>query len=205
MKFVCTSDTHLLRPEMPEGDVMLHAGDMTLDGTLYQLRAVCRWLKNLPHKYKVVIAGNHDFCLNNKDREESEQELADAGAIYLRDKLLMIDNINIWGSPWSLRWYDWAFQGNEEELESYLAAIPEGTDIVMTHGSPYGILDKTSRGDLVGSKAIAARIAELKPKLHLFGHIHESYGVLKIDETTYINASYASYDRDDTDPIIFEI
>jgi Icc-related predicted phosphoesterase len=102
----------------------------------------------------------------------------------------MIDGINIWGSPVSPWFYDWAFNRKRgDDIRKHWDKIPPSTDILITHGPPYGILDKTKRGELVGCKDILPLIEKIKPRLHVFGHIHEENGMKKIGETIFVNGS----------------
>lgn len=189
MRFVALSDTHGFHPriEVPDGDVLLHAGDCTNQGRLHELEDFNRFLEGLPHTHKVVIAGNHDFCFERQP-EESAQILT--AATYLLDGAVEIEGIKIYGSPWQPEFFDWAFNlPRGPELARKWAAIPGDTDILMTHGPPQGILDETSAGDAVGCADLLERLADLSVKVHLFGHIHEGYGEEVRGGTRYLNAS----------------
>lgn len=195
MKIVCISDTHGCMPPTPPGDLLIHAGDLTMKGTPRQLEAAIEWLKAQPQKHKIVIAGNHDFCL-----QEGRWARFHFGPsiTYLQDSMAEVEGLRIWGSPWTLRFYDWAFMKNEMALAELYAAVPP-CDILITHGPPFGILDEVPRGggvfrENVGATATLELVHRIKPKLHVFGHIHEGHGIIKYDDlpTTFVNASYCT-------------
>ncbi|PIQ25197.1 metallophosphoesterase [bacterium (Candidatus Blackallbacteria) CG17_big_fil_post_rev_8_21_14_2_50_48_46] len=193
MRLVCISDTHGRHAELtiPEGDLLLHAGDFSKRGKPSEIEDFNAWLKTLPHPHKIVIAGNHDFLF--EQAPEQARKLLNA-ALYLEDSGVEIDGLKIWGSPVSPRFFDWAFNRSRgEEIRRHWQQIPHATDLVLVHGPPAGILDKTWLGQSVGCKDLNQALAQIRPKAVVFGHIHESYGVLKHAETLYINAS--SLDR----------
>lgn len=207
-KIVCISDTHALHKnikDIPDGDILIHAGDLTNKGELKDVESFNSWLKKLPHKHKIVIAGNHDFCFEQKNIAAREL-LTDA--TYLQDSFIILENLKIYGSPWQPWFYDWAFNLRRgEPLKAVWQQIPEDTDILITHGPPYGILDKTDNGDLVGCEELIKRIEKLrKLKLHVFGHIHEAYGQHKINNVSFVNASTCTLQYNPTnDAIVVEI
>jgi Icc-related predicted phosphoesterase len=145
-----------------------------------------RWLGTLPHRHKVIIAGNHDFLL---EEDSSARSLFDH-AIYLQDSECQIEGIRIYGSPWQPRFFDWAFNLDRgEPLRRMWAKIPSKIDLLLTHGPPHGILDLTSRGLQVGCEELLAALDRVRPRAHVFGHIHECYGQRERDGTLYVNAS----------------
>jgi predicted phosphohydrolase len=189
LRVVCISDTHMQcrRVEVPPGDVLIHAGDLTTSGTLEQLASEVAWLRRLPHTHKVVIAGNHDFCFER--HSAAAQDLCD-GLTYLQDQEATVAGLRIYGSPWQPRFFDWAFNlGRGEPLRRVWDRIPEGLDLLVTHGPPRSIGDRTSDGDSVGCDDLLAATRRTAPQFHIFGHIHEGYGVHRDGPTTYVNAS----------------
>jgi Icc-related predicted phosphoesterase len=193
MKIVCISDTHLMHLEhdmnIPDGDILIHAGDATFIGKLHEVAQFNEWFSALPHKYKIFVAGNHDFLF---ERNQSVAlQLLDSSIIYLQDKMVEIEGLKIYGAPWQPRFYDWAF--NLDRGASMLGKwqqIPDGIDILVTHGPPYGIGDKTPRGELVGCEDLLREITtRIKPRVHVFGHIHEGYGRYDVDGIIYLNSS----------------
>lgn len=188
-RLVFLSDTHARHhkiPVVPEGDILLHAGDLTNWGSLADVEHFNGWLGRLPHKHKVVIAGNHDFCFE-KDPERAVALLTNAH--YLQDQSLELEGLKLYGSPWQPRFCNLAFNLDRgPKLAAVWDKIPEGTDILLTHGPPHGQLDRTRDGLAVGCEDLARRLLTVRPRVHLFGHIHEGYGMVR-GETTYVNAS----------------
>lgn len=188
MKIVCISDTHGGHDKMriPDGDLLLHAGDMSKRGKEPEIRDFDAWLGTLPHRYKVIIAGNHDFLF------ESDPTFAASlitNAIYLNDSEVTIEGLRIWGSPVTPWFYDWAFNRfRGADIRPHWDLIPAGIDILMTHGPPANILDCTISGKSVGCEDLSEAIARVRPRLHLFGHIHEAYGIAHQNQIQYINA-----------------
>lgn len=109
---------------------------------------------------------------------------------YLCDTDITIEGLNIWGSPITPWFFDWAFNRKKgEEICRHWKLIPENTDILITHGAPFGILDRTESGVNAGCEDLLAEIDLIKPKYHLFGHIHEWYGMRESTHTTFVNGS----------------
>ncbi len=183
MKIVIFSDTHGYPIDLPDGDLLLFCGDACIAGTLEEISKFNSYLGTQSHKHKVMIAGNHDIMF---EKSHLVRQLI-TSAIYLQDETVNIEGINIYGSPWQPSFMDWAFGlDTEEELKAKWDLIPNNTDILMTHCPPRGILDRAFDGKHHGCLQLKKAF---KPKLHAFGHIHESYGQLKLDGTTYVNAS----------------
>lgn len=190
MRLVIVSDTHnqLSKFDIPDGDVLLHCGDFCGRGDMNELQRFHADLLSLPHKHKVVIAGNHDWpfeIANDAARAVLE------GVTYLQDDGIVIEGVKIYGSPWQPAFMNWAFNLPRagRELAQKWALIPDDTDILMTHGPPYGILDRTRTGRQVGCELLRKRVETIKPRLHCFGHIHEAYGEEQLNETLFVNAS----------------
>src|SRR5262245_14069279 len=181
MKVVLLSDTHNLhdRIEVPEADLLIHAGDATMKGRLEEVLAFDAWLGTLPHRHKVVVAGNHDFLFERQPREARQ---ALRNAVYLQDSGVEIEGLAIWGSPWQPWFHDWAFNLERgEPLRAVWSRIPEGTDVLVTHGPPYGILDEVlpsphgpPQDPHAGCEDLLAAVRRIRPRVHLFGHIHEA-------------------------------
>jgi Icc-related predicted phosphoesterase len=190
LRIVCLSDTHnkLSSIAVPDGDILVHAGDFCGHGRLNEVKMFNEEIGKLPHKHKIVIAGNHDWPLERQPQEARELL---TNVIYLQDESFEIEGLNFYGSPWQPEFFSWAFNlpRNSAKLAEKWDMIPAGTDIVITHGPPHGILDKTSSGHLAGCELLRKRLEVLKPQAHVFGHIHEGYGTHKQDETLFVNAS----------------
>ena len=188
MRLVCISDTHGWDSvSIPDGDVLVHAGDLTSAGALDEIERTHAWLASMPHAHKVVIAGNHDFAF---ERRPEEARALMTGVTYLEDEAHEIDGVRFYGSPWQPRFHDWAFNLDRgAPLEAVWAKIPDDTDVLVTHGPPYGILDTIHSGQPVGCEALRDALARVKPRVHVFGHIHEAYGQVEQDGIRFVNAS----------------
>jgi Icc-related predicted phosphoesterase len=188
MRIVCVSDTHGRHDltAVPDGDILVHAGDLTRRGRLADVEAFDRWLAALPHRHKLVVAGNHDFCFQETPAEARARL---TNATYLEDAGCAIGGVTFHGSPWTPLFFDWAFMLPDADLAAKWALIPAGVDVLVTHGPPHGVLDWTNRKEHAGSLTLFRRAVEVKPRLHVFGHIHEAAGRADIDGTTFLNAS----------------
>ncbi len=189
MKIVFLSDTHAQhrKADIPDGDIFLHGGDVT-SGREDQMLDFLDWFLALPHPYKVFIGGNMDRMLETEP--EKYRAMLPAGAWYLENEGLEIEGLKIWGSPMIPNFVGAFNRSRGAELDAYWAQIPEGLDILLTHTPPAGILDRTSLGLSVGCAGLRARVERVKPRFHLFGHIHEAYGRKEVGSTSFINGSF---------------
>lgn len=191
-RLVCLSDTHckLSRIDVPDGDVLVHAGDATNMGSHDEVAQFAAQLKRLPHAHKVVIAGNHDWLFARRPAL-ARRLIEDAGAIYLEDSAATVAGLRFWGGPWQPAFCNWAFNlPRGPELAAKWAAIPDAVDVLVTHGPPRGVLDSVRPGaPALGCADLADAIARVRPRVHVFGHIHGGAGVLERDGTTFVNAS----------------
>jgi predicted phosphodiesterase len=178
---VCTSDTHNNLPlDIPTGEILIHAGDMTQNGTLEEIQSSLDWLNSLPHPHKIVIAGNHDVLLDDNGPHGdpvAKASLNWGNIIYLDSKSTTVScangrRLNLYGSPLTPKQGNWAFQYPRNK-DIWQSKIPADTDILITHGPPKCHLDV----GLSGCKSLLDEIWRKKPRLHVFGHIHAGYGV----------------------------
>lgn len=199
MRLVMISDTHGFHEqlEIPDGDVLVHAGDFCLHGEAAELEAFDRFLGALPHSSKLVVAGNHDFCMQAAGVKAAALL---SNADYLIDSGCVIDGMNFWGSPWQPIFLDMAFNLPAAALRQRWAEIPEDTDVLITHTPPRDILDLTSLGISAGCDELARRLESVQPKLHVFGHIHEGYGIQATPSTTFVNACSCTLDYQPSQP-----
>jgi Icc-related predicted phosphoesterase len=184
-----TSDLHGFLPDVPSCDLLLLAGDLCPDlnerdqarwlGTDFRA-----WLRKLPAREIVAIAGNHDFVFQN--RPELVPRLP---WHYLLDSAVTVEGLKIWGTPWQPVFFDWAFNLPEPDLEKKWQLIPEDIDILLLHGPPHGYGDLTTRNIRTGSPSLTRRIEELQPRLAICGHIHEARGEYRIGQTLLANIS----------------
>ena len=203
MRIVCIADTHGLHGQfgLPDGDVLIHAGDSCNTGNKGDVVRFAKWLGKLPHQWKIVIAGNHDWFFQKQP--DFARSYIEQNAIYLQDSGCEIEGLKFWGSPWQPWFMDWAFNLPRKgaRLREMWNQIPFDTDVLITHCPPHSILDEVhpriGGWDLeqqkgsgpLGCEELAIRLKAVCPKLHVFGHIHDSYGHLVKDGTTYVNAS----------------
>lgn len=191
MRIVCLSDTHGQHSgvRLPEGDLLIHAGDLSARGTREEIISFLQWFSRLPHRYKVFTGGNHDFFLEK--HPAIFRILVPDNCHYLEDSPVVIEGITIWGSPITPFFFDWAFNRHRgAAIQKHWDMIPPHTDILVTHGPPLGILDRTAKGVAVGCEHLQQKVGEIKPRLHVFGHIHEAAGMVQRAGTTFVNASY---------------
>lgn len=221
MKIVMISDTHgqHRKVRVPEGDVLIHAGDICMSVGLRMNQVKEKhantlddfndWLGELPHKHKLVIGGNHDILLEACPPDI--QKLALSNATYLQDSGLTIDGVNFWGAPWTPWFGDMAFVfKSREALREKWALIPEDTHVLITHGPPYGVLDKVPRRggppEYTGCPELAKRVKVVNPTLHVFGHIHVAAGSFRKAPIYFCNASMANENHEVIrDPQTFEV
>jgi Icc-related predicted phosphoesterase len=195
------SDTHTkhdkLNGFLPGGDILLHSGDLTSRGYITEIENFMKWYDNINnYDTKVFIAGNHDFGFQD-DNQKLRGLLTGYKTIdYLQDELMMVgedyDNmVKIWGSPWQPEFHNWAFNlPRGEKIKEKWDMIPVETDILITHGPAFGKLDYVSYDRKnVGCEDLLLKIQEIKPKIHLCGHIHEGRNIVFSDGTLYVNAS----------------
>ena len=206
MRCVAVSDTHGKYAELsiPDGDVFIHAGDILKWGLIEELTDFNDWLASLPHQYKLVIAGNHDWCF---ERTPSKAAEIMTNGVYLQDQAVTIKGSVFYGSPWQPTFMNWAFNlPRGQQLADKWKLIPDSTDVLITHGPSYGILDECIDGKRAGCEDLSNAVARTKPSYHVFGHIHEGYGVLEKDGVTYINASVNTHlYKSENPPIVFDL
>jgi len=195
MKITFISDTHgkhaKLTPKISlDTDLLIHAGDLSSLGRSNELEDFLSWFDSLPIPNKVFIAGNHDFLPEQEPTLFRSLLSNYPNLTYLENEAITINEVKIWGSPITPFFFNWAFnrqRGND--IRRYWEAIPDDVDILVTHGPALGFGDKTTRGELVGCEDLLEIINQIKPKYHIFGHIHEGYGQYQNEDTIFINAS----------------
>jgi len=189
VRIVAVADTHLFHGDLdvPDGDVLVHAGDLCRGGDLDELHQAALWLAGLPHAHKVIVAGNHDWAFVHEPAAARE---ALAGMIYLEDSETTIGGLRFYGSPWQPEFNDWAFNlPRGAPLAAMWARIPDGLDVLITHSPPDGFGDGSPIGGRAGCADLRARIETVRPRLHLFGHIHQDGGLWERDGTVLANVT----------------
>lgn len=206
MKLVCLADTHGYhrRLTVPAGDVLIFAGDFTSVNSDVELFDFNDWLGDLPHSYKLFVAGNHDWCF---ETHLAASQKALTNAIYLQDSYHIIGGVKFYGSPWQPRFYDWAFNLERgKALKEKWDMIPSDVDVLVTHSPPVDQRDLNSRGLRTGCQDLAEAVERVMPKVHIFGHIHEGYGITSGVNTAYVNASICTILYTPTNsPIVFDL
>jgi Icc-related predicted phosphoesterase len=218
-RIVLASDTHMLhdRVDWPDGDILVHAGDMTSYGTSGELDRFVEWVEQkVACKKVVMVAGNHDRAFTRNNQKARKIVSRSRKIIYLEDIGCEIkagnEAIRFYGSPWTLNNLyedsEWAFgYRSEMDLFNKWKMIPGDTDILVTHSPPKSVLDKTCSEENVGSPSLLREVMDrIKPKAHVFGHVHEAYGTFKMDGVTFINASLCNVDNAlANEPIVIEV
>jgi len=207
MRITLISDTHtmhgLIKPtiDMPGGYLLLHAGDIMNSGyNKNDIKDFCHWYNSLEHyDQKIFIAGNHDRTFEDFPDDAREIYSSYKNITYLQDERLDLwdeedQQTVIYGTPWQPWFYDWAFNlpKGGPGLMSKWEAIPADTDILITHGPPQEILDVSGppyNEPLLGCALLRERVDAVKPKIHVFGHIHGGYGYKFLNGTHFFNAS----------------
>jgi len=204
IRVVCISDTHELHRELfvPDGDLLIHAGDFTFWNHAPKIQDFNDWLGELPHQYKVAIPGNHDRAFNQAPKWRAKI----TNAVLLINEGVRLCGLKIWGSPVTC---DDAAYGHtkSEERASLYATIPADTDILITHGPPFGILDHEKGSDRKqGCPELRNAVMRVKPRLHVFGHVHTGYGVMPTKSTLFVNAALLGWAGDlENRPIVMDI
>ena len=214
MQIIAISDTHGKHRdvELPKGDVLVHAGDFTVHGEKSVTLDFVNWFSEQSFEHKIFISGNHDMWAESHEVELSRYA-SEQGVHYLCNSSVELEGMKFWGSPKTPRFMDWAFMYSPgREAESQWSQIPATMDVIVTHGPPQGILDdlyvasdnkidndlglasavgshSPAQSQSVGCEALAKRVMQIKPRLHVFGHIHEAFGSVRVGRTQFVNAS----------------
>jgi Icc-related predicted phosphoesterase len=207
-------------------DILIFAGDCSSRGYFHEIKDFTNWFSQQPATFKVMIAGNHDFGFetvanfdentphNPKLKPPTIEEIIPENVTYLNDEGTEIMGLKIWGSPIQPWFHSWAFNRQRgEEIKKHWDKIPSDTDILITHGPPRGFLDllshkfrRSGEDPHVGCDDLLEAIQRVKPKVNVFGHIHEGYGKVETDDTIFVNASCLNDNYMPTNPpIILEI
>lgn len=222
MKLVAFSDTHTFHGQVtvPNGDVLIFAGDLMGSGYKHiEVKDFADWFNKLPHKYKIVVAGNHDRLFETNPTWCKDRFGLDV--YYLQDDFIIIDGVKFYGSPVQPWFCAWAFNvPRGAAIREYWDRIPPDTDVLITHGPPYGVCDQiVPAGEMLyksnrillptehlGCEELAKVVEIVKPKIHIFGHIHGGAGTMIKDDTAFHNVAVCneSY-RPVNEPHVIEI
>lgn len=183
-KILHLSDTHNLHRQLgnlPTADIIVHSGDISYAGTGTEVADFIEWFGALDYEFKIFIAGNHDFCLEGKNLDTIQRFLPE-NCFYLYNSGIKIGDVKFWGVP---------FFFSDDVSGKYvnrIAQIPTDIDVLISHRPPLGILDN-SKDTVFGCPELLRKVLEVRPRYHLFGHIHDAYGVQQSRFTTFSNAS----------------
>jgi len=218
-KIVILSDTHnehMKIPDIPSGDILIHCGDATVYGKPAELDDFLSWFSWQPHKYKIFVPGNHDEGLYFPGQQPLFKNVRiPKEIIYLEGRYVEIEGLKIYGAPWRPR-PEWAreykpgkwaaFGVNHDEINRKWDKIPDGLDILITHVPPLMYLDRHRTLTHGGCPELQKALMAKRPRIHCFGHIHNSYGQLKTEFTHFVNAALCddSYDLVN-EPMVVEI
>ena len=194
MRVVVIADTHGhhhdIQP-LPEGDILIHAGDMTNDSDttsgIKTLHSIDHWFGEQDFEKIICIAGNHDRVIEEGIITKFNN------AVYLEDEEYTYKGVTFYGSPWTPPFYG-VFNANEAALANKFNRISSNVDVLITHGPPHSILDKTRHDNSIGSHALLTALNRIKPKFHVFGHVHYSTGEHHDGVTQFYNAALAGKD-----------
>lgn len=180
MKILHLSDTHKRHralDNLPDADVVVHSGDFCMVGTEAEAIDFMNWFCDLPYAHKIFICGNHDDCLYG-----AEINGLDPNVHYLCNSGVKINGVKFYGVPMFME------DCVSDRQSRNIANIPADTDVLITHCPPYGILDFDDNINY-GSEELLAKVAEISPQLHIFGHIHANNGIQQINNTTFVNSA----------------
>lgn len=189
-RICCISDTHGYHEqvEVPACDIVIHAGDCSRGGT-ESATEFLDWFASLPCPHKVLVAGNHDMVFE-KAPSWAINVCRHRGITYLKDSGAEVLGLRFWGSPVTPRFFDWAFNRDRgEKIRAHWDLIPEGTDVLVTHGPAHLTRDANYAGARVGCVDLLDALKRVKPRLHACGHIHPGYGECEVGPTRVVNAS----------------
>lgn len=218
VKIVAVSDTHGKHAQLalPPGDVLVHCGDHSeMAGDVEEFGAFVDWLGSQPHPHKVMIAGNHDFA-PKQDLAACRKRIPPS-VTFLHDAEARVAGLRFYGSPWTPRFFNWAFMLERgESIRAKWEKIPAGIDVLVTHGPPHGQGDEapafprlSDHPRSVGCLELLLAVKRVRPQVHLFGHVHEGYGISVSDEvpgTTFGNAASCTTAMEPTNPpIVLEV
>lgn len=209
MRLVVTSDTHGFHRGMtvPDGDVLIHCGDWSRDfGSWKDVERFATWMSRQPHAFKVIVPGNHDWAVQREDGIPADGlfELVGVQMLGFRDEnVVEHGGLRFAGAPWMpfpARHSGWAFERHDEELDVLWNKVPPA-DVLVTHVPPLGILDENHRGDHLGCPVLRRHVFDrIRPRLHVFGHVHESYGRRVEADVVFMNVcsnTRGTFVRDD--------
>lgn len=194
MKIICISDTHGSFPkDLPKGDILIHAGDWSSTGSYKDTIKFLDYLEKINYNYEniVIVPGNHEKWIED-NINLAKEEFKNRNITLLIDESITINGLVFYGTPWVPVYKNWSFMKEDSTRKNFMDAIPDETDILITHAPPYGHLDVVDTGKEkinVGCKHLSKALDRCNAKLHVFGHVHESSGVKVKNRSLLVNAS----------------
>lgn len=196
MKILHISDTHGLHNHFPKDyfdgiDMVIHSGDCSnskhLQTSSIEILEFLEWYEKVPVKYKILIAGNHDTAIARKG--VTKDTVSAYGITYIENESIEIEGIKIWGSPITPTFGDWSFMKARDKTHEVWKTIPNDADVIVVHGPPKGVrdlsYDRQNNIEMCGDLALMKRVMVIKPKLVLFGHIHNCKDIENQGTSTY--------------------
>jgi Icc-related predicted phosphoesterase len=193
MKIVAISDTHGQHRDLniSGGDVLIHCGDFVRKNNANEVEDFISWFSKQAFSHKILISGNHDRYVE-RNHPEFMKLIKKYSITYLENTEVTINGLKFYGSPFT-KYFGIAgsFMYKDDDYGSLIwSRIPSDTDILITHGPPYGMGDLSSNETSnSGCKLLAEKIRTLKLTYHFFGHIHEGYGIYSSLKTIFVNSS----------------
>jgi hypothetical protein len=190
MRIVAVADTHMFHADLgilPDGDVLIHAGDLLRGGRLSELREAVAWLHAQPHRHKIFVAGNHDWCFVRE--LDAARELLGPDIVYLEDSGVVLEGVRFWGSPWQPEYNQWAFnlpRANHWPRSGVDPRHYRRADYSWTAARRRNVSGMEERE---GAPICERRSSRVRPVLHLFGHIHQDGGLWQIGPTWFANVT----------------
>lgn len=203
MRFWLISDTHNRHDELrvPNNvDAVIHCGDesesMNVSKNERQARIFFQWFSGLEIEHKIFVPGNHSTAIEKGlIRPEEYPHIR-----FLIHQQTELGGLVVFGTPYTPRFFNWAYMRERKELDGVWQTIPDRVDILISHGPPKGILDRTRdmashKPIHVGSLSLTRHVRErIKPRVHAFGHIHDELGIRNFgtvfdSETLFVNCS----------------
>ena len=197
MRIVHISDTHgkhRLLQNLPPAEVFIHSGDVSNIGSENEIMDFLEWFVELPYKYKIFVAGNHDYGLRGASIDGLPEN-----CFYLCNSAVTIEGLKFYGVPLFMD------DITEGDLDNSIRKIPADTDVLITHQPPHNILDFADNINY-GDSILLQTVLKIKPTFHFFGHIHSAYGIKKNNSTTFVNAAILNeYDELVHKPVLVEL
>jgi len=172
---------------LPWGNMIIHAGNITRNGTRSEVVDFLQWFAHLNYQHKIFIAGTDDHFFEKEPK--AVRRLIPAGVIYLEESGVEIGGLKIWGSPYNSYNHGSAFGKTEEKIVGHWEKIPDDSNMLVIHSPAYGVLDKNAKGEHEGSKDLLRKLVKVEPRYFICGHRQSTHGYEYRYGIHFINAS----------------